>query len=295
MQHSSALNLRQDIQSFYWPLTRRGLFSEILVYAYVKECLASEGILVKPLIPIDLKKYWPILFPSQEFKYSLLTSNLLNPVCPPSKLLRLFGKFIPAFKNLDVCNQYFRRLWSKNAELHYNQNEYFMDRIAQHLSSFICLHESSTSYPAYQYNAIHLRRGDKVYNTNPEASLIDIQHYTKLADINLLKSMPILIFSDSYHHASILSNELTCHGFKKVKLINKCHSLTIKGYNQSLFNKLNSRTKLIYSKSFLSEFNLMVNSNVFICTYSSCVGRAAYAMRKSRNTLSVDTSFSIVQ
>lgn len=295
LQDFSAPTRRQGTKSLYWPLTRRGLFSEILVYAYVKECLATEGILVKPLIPMDLSKYWTILFPNQEFNYSFLTSNILNPVCPPPKLLCIFGNLVPAIRNLTICDQYFRQLWTKDAEARYIDKNSFIECIAQHISSFLCLDDVLASYPLNKHNAIHLRRGDKVYNANPEAKLIAINRYIELAELHLSKCMPLLIFSDSYHHASILSERLTLQGFQKVRPMNTSNALTTKGYNQRHFNKLNLRLKLLYSKSFLNEFKLMVCSNVLICTYSSCVGRTAYIMRRTKDTISADTAFSIVQ
>jgi hypothetical protein len=265
------------------------------VYAYVSQCLRSEAIRVSALAPFDLYSYWSTVLSSQKIHKTLYPSNLLNPVTPVLNIPPIGEKLIKSLANLNNCKRLFKLLWTRECEDYYTSTSNFTAEMSQQISAILNPYLANDIKHRNEFNAIHLRRGDKVHNKKPEAKIVPLFKYVISANSFFDAKLPILIFSDSPSEAHELKSQLESDGFcaHYTQARNAAYSHT--GYDQRSFNRLHAYSKIAAAKSFLNEFSQMVASNHLLCTFSSCVGRTAYMLRAPNTTTSLDTKFSIVQ
>jgi hypothetical protein len=241
------------------------------------------------------------LFPGLDIKSSLYPSSILFSPNHSKQLLLNRALFSFPFMPDHRPNELFRVLWDIAAEQHYFYNLETYQKVAD------CLHSTLSLSPAYNsvrnilsassehYNAVHVRRGDKTYNQNPEAIPMSLDTYIKYIRQACNTSDLIYLFGDSSLTLQTLHDKLLCEGYQKVEIMLPHRTDNKSGYNQLLFNTMTLQERIEYNRSFMHDFGYMTNAHVFIGSFSSCVGRSAALLRNFKRSYSVDTRFSIVQ
>lgn len=284
-----------------WPLTKRGLFSEILVYSYFQAILKYRNRELRLISSIRQIRYWRKLFPGLRVSISMLPSSLLLRVSQNQSYMNKFS----CDRNLQYHvldpNIIFSTLWHRESEDFFSSQFNLYDRVAENLEFILShspdydirkAHLMNTDEP---FNAVHIRRGDKIYNKKPEANIVPLDIYINNI-VNLFNvASPVYLLGDSVDILTILQSKLITLGFTRVVISASTIPISSKGYNQQLFNKLSLTDRLKYNRFFLQDFATMVRANKLLCSFSSCVGRCAALLRGFQRTYSIDTSFSIVQ
>lgn len=130
---------------------------------------------------------------------------------------------------------------------------------------------------------IHVRRGDKVKGNGKEAELFDIESYiSKAREIN----PEIKKFTICTDDSMVLENFK--NKFSEFTYLSFC-SPTRVGYFQYEYNNTkNSADKRNEVINILKDANLLVNSKIFIGTYSSNISRYVALMRNNKDCHSLD-------
>jgi len=292
---------RQSSPPFCWPLTKRGLFSEILVYGYIASILDSSKRDIRLFTSVGQSRYWRKLFPGIKLSSSFLPSSfLLTPAADPSARSLIDIQQVLSSRYINPT-QVFRALWNLEVERYFAAKFDLYGRIAEHIEIFLraspvfCAAIESTSCHLNEFNAVHVRRGDKVAGLNPEAEALSLGVYVKQISEVCNPASPLYLIGDNASTLDELKDSLIPLGFLDV--IHKSPSLSgnFPGYDQEIFNALSVERRLEFNRAFLEEFAFLVGAKSLICTFSSCVGRSAALIRRFDRTYSIDTSFSIVQ
>jgi hypothetical protein len=291
------LNRRKKL---YWPLTRRGFFSEVLIsllVMYYGSTVKKETMLLASaasFIPYpDLREF--------------INYTLLKPV-HASNCFDLFG-FTLKGRLLQFFNYTLRRgavapavifnkIWLQD-ELGLNSkwNDEMLAWFCKALNSLIVIPSKSkdliSSLPFIDalvdgYICIHVRRGDKLVS---EANAIKVTEYLKKIPLTLY-SLPLVIISDDCTAYCETLEAVAALGISKK--VYTTASDRNRGYdNQSHYsNSLSTRFEDLYL--LLADYSLALESSYFIGTYSSNVGRAIYIARNGKSVSSVDGEFRFI-
>lgn len=286
----------------FWPLTNRGLFSELLVYAYIKTIYSSHQLKLDPCVAYHSYDYWRHIIGNCKLKKIYAPSNYLNPVSPPNPLHHLLS-FI-GFREIFLSpKQKFSFYWRLGTDCYYMNSPLFLAKIKNTLSelldhSYQEINSSSIKYLSFNtnlMNVIHVRAGDKIHNQTPEINNFSIQHYIRLCNLYFPKNQAIYIISDSLDTALALQRRLKQSNFQDIDIKVPDNTIHTLGYDQRTFNKMSTRAKVSYTKVFLNDFFFMISAQRLICDYRSCVARVAYLLRDGSNIYSINSNHSIIQ
>jgi hypothetical protein len=285
--------------SVLWPLTRRGLFSELLVYSYVKANLERYGKRMTLVASLQDYSYWRSILPHLYIRPTVFPSYLISPVIDsPSTRIMLKAPIAGKYFQPKLL---FQHMWRPETEEKIRDEFDLLTAISVNIASALAPYLAKSPQVidgipfGTAYNVVHVRRGDKIYNSNPEARLYPLAAYRDLGLRKLDRCLPLVLLGDSTQDILELSEMLLAAGFQSVQRRTPLLSTGADGYDQTRFNRLHTSQRSSYNLAFIDDFMLMVNARQLICSYSSCVGRSAGILRRTLNTYSVDTDFTIVQ
>ena len=281
-----------------WPLTRRGLFSEILVLCYVRVIYQYLDIPFQISAPLDTYPYWANLLAHLSIKKTPFISPIVSPF---GRLpLSISSSRIPCISHYISPKYIFQSVWQPRYESELRANIDLNEALRISMSQLLpqSLFDSVCNLGEWAFmpfNTVHVRRGDKVHNTNPEAVLTPFSCYINTIVEYCDKATALLLVGDSHQQIVDLGLALSKLGYSNVHLRSPVSNHSCLGYDQQRFNKLSLSTKLLYNRAFLDDFKSLLHAHVLICSHSSCVGRCASILRGSLPTISVDTPLCVVQ
>lgn len=135
---------------------------------------------------------------------------------------------------------------------------------------------SNFEFKKKEYIGVHIRRGDKI--TSNESKNITKDKYINEI-LNHSKIQNIVICTDDTEFSNEVIKELLTKKNFNIFIKNK----TTKGYDQSEFNNLSSELKRDHLIDFLNDIQILINSKIFICTFSSNVSRFIALFRNGNN------------
>lgn len=287
-------------KELFWPLTKRGLLSELVVASYAQSLCQHWQIKFRLFSsPVNIR-YWKALFPSLDICACPFPSSYVSPVRGEVKrfgLLRLIGQS-KYFMSVSIFNS----IWSYSAESKFLSEFDLYSAVQANLTSLL---RTSVTYEGglfgdnhlshKPFNAIHLRLGDKVYSKFAEALQIPLDVYAQACCENFSKHNHVYVMGDSPEANDKLADMLRFSGFQSVSTLSPCYANLTTGYDQACFNRLPVDKKVKYSTLFMSDFVKLVLAESVICTFSSNVGRSAALLRGNKNILSLGGDFRIVQ
>ncbi|WP_433833659.1 hypothetical protein [Flavobacterium anhuiense] len=130
---------------------------------------------------------------------------------------------------------------------------------------------------------IHVRRGDKIRGKSKEADLFEIESYVnKILEVNS-DIKKITICTDDYGVIKDFKEK-----YPEFSYLSLCEPNRI-GYFQKEYNKIESEVKKRAEViNVLKDANLLINSKMFVGTYSSNIARFVALMRDDKNCYSLD-------
>jgi hypothetical protein len=145
-------------------------------------------------------------------------------------------------------------------------------------------------YPALEdkkYISVHIRKGDKISTGESGFISNDIyikEIYDKCKELNIIN---VYYATDDIENLTEIMRKLpNLNHYYNNNNRNKT------GYNNSNFNNLSSNDKKIEFDNMMIDFFTIVNSDFFICTFSSNVSRFVALYRDPTKCKSLDTKWS---
>ena len=295
-------------QQFYWPMSSRGIFSELIVYMYLREVFRL--VFQKRLFPVcgfSRYQYWSDLVNLEHLSPVILPSFLLSPI-PSGILERNLYRFSRSFSiDILVCGfnpfELFHNYWTAFAENSMaTRYPSFYDDVAKSLqcclAPYLGRHAVQIPGLASKFNAIHIRRGDKL--VTGEAEELSVQEV-----INFLRntpvwnsSLPTCILTDDSAYGDQLLSSLSLFTSQTFYLnplsMSLANAFTLQGHDQKSFRNLSLDSQIISTRCFLGEVSLLVGAVYTVVSYSSNVGKAVGLLRNFNAISSFDSTFSIV-
>jgi len=135
------------------------------------------------------------------------------------------------------------------------------------------------------FAGIHIRRGDKVLGGTKEANAIRIAEYIELIEKNDRNIENLFVATDDYSCIEDISNT-----FKQFNIFTFCEP-NKKGYKNITFIKSNSNEKKKEIFSLFLDLYHLCESDIFVGTYSSNIGRFVALYRNLKQSFSVDRNW----
>ena len=294
------LNDTKASREFYWPLTQRGFFSEILIFTLVLYYGLTENkkvnLLVskKSILPLSLLKE----FISYPFTHSVSRLSCLDVFASSKK-----GKILQVInyrlkRNSILPSHLFRQLWLEDVlGLKDCWDQEILTVFSNILNDLILIPGQSADIvmdlPFSNslldgYVCIHIRRGDKLIS---EAE--DVGELEYLARIPArFASLPVVVITDDYNAYSRLAQAMRSRD--SCRMVYTTASMDARGYDNEVHYRSTDlqRRKQLYH--LLADFSLATKSSFFVGSYSSNVGRAVYISRKGLDIESIDGDFRFI-
>jgi len=310
------------MNNILYHLTNRGTFSEINNFLIVK--IYADRINAHFLIddrcwsgasninnkyPRGLREFFDIDDDLFFYKYIKLPSIFNNSTIKGSRILNLVKmivngirkKIISIQRNFHDPNMLLTyEVWHMAKLLMFSPYVDYSDRIVyskdiisetysqifkykEYLASFIKINSENLSlkFGGEKYIGCHIRKGDKVNN---EMGSIPLKVYAE--EILKTKIVNVFISTDSYvsylEICKILPSHFNVFTFSM---------LTSNGFDLNNFTTRTGEEKKIEMMMLFSDVELLVNSEIFIGTYSSCLSQFVGARRMFKKSISVDTEW----
>jgi hypothetical protein len=294
------LNRTENMRDIYWPLTRRGFFSEILVFALVLHYGSLKGANVSLLSSED--SFLPPGMLDEFISYPFVLS-VSRWNCADVFGSTLWGRVIQ-FINYNLRRRsiapahLFRKLWLEDILCLRDQwNKEHLSTFSRILNDLIVIPCEShdiikrlafSDSLKHGYVCMHIRRGDKLIS---EAKEVSMERY--LAAIpSAFRSLPLVVISDD--HSAYLQLAEFARSILPHSMLYTTASKEASGYSNSEHYRSTSSKRRSALHQLLADFWLARESSFFVGTYSSNVGRAIYISRGGAGVDSVDGDFRFI-
>lgn len=287
-------------KKLFWPLTKRGLLSELVVASYIQSLCQYYQIQFHFFSsPLNIR-YWRSLFPLLDISVCPFPSSYVSPVRGEASHIN-FPKFF-GLSRFSISASVFQSAWSEAAENYFADKFDLYSVVRSNLTRILhgsaCFGAESSGdrhLHLEAYDVVHLRLGDKVHSKFAEAPHLPLEAYVRACCENFSKSNQVYVVGDSPNANDKLAEMLKCSGFLAVSPLSPSCAHLSNGYDQTVFNKFTLAKKVQYSESFILDFAKIVFAKSVVCTFSSNVGRSAALLRGNNNITSIHGDFRIVQ
>lgn len=281
----------------YWQWTNRGFFSEFnlfmfanFYYKQIKDIDLYADFSKSNLGNVSLDYFFEDSTPQ-------LILNGFSNIGPYNNGSKLKSYFMTkAFKSLIgkesvTHHEAFSTVWSKDFNDFILKEGYFDDLslffqnkwcFSSVTSSFI-ENEISTLRLPQEYDAFHIRRGDKL---KVEAKLKHISEYVNCLGKQSCKC--VFISTDDYD----VINEVRDFLPKEIDVKHLCSEFK-SGHDQKKFNSMSKESIQKEILNLLTEVEIMRKAKNFVGSYSSNIGVALYLLRSGNRCHSVDIDFTL--
>jgi hypothetical protein len=266
----------------YFPFTKRGMLSELLVLTLVR-IYCEENHLNLKILASNYNAFASRKFIIEKLKIPVRRSEILSydlfETTLPGKLIHRISKSV--FGNRYTPKELFDFVWNSNFSDRLNDSSYFKYKIKDYLASSLVIDDFSNTLCKGSYNCIHVRRGDKLIC---ESKYFDVDFYiSKLKN----KSLPLIILTDDYTVVDEAQMNYDYPVYTMCKIDNR-------GYDNAKFSNISAFNRDIESNCIITDINLGVNACQFVGVYASNMSRVIAILRDFSNCSSVDGNFKYV-
>jgi hypothetical protein len=286
-----------------YPLTSRGFFSEInnlaLAILYCLEEKINFKIFTKKWVSGEWQDYFESIF--DEYNGIVPIPNDIFVVRRKDMFYNFYHKHLRGrelvqtdiwhkMHNVDFTNRsFYYPLLGINGTIYDAKKQIFklILQFNNETKTIVNLNNQIDHQFIKESFGIHIRRGDKIFGNLQEAGNINLQSY-----INKAISIDPTIFKFTICTDDFTVIETLRNAYPSFQFYTLCNPVK-RGYDQNNFNKLtDKKDKKEEVYSILTDSNILIESKIFIGTYSSNISRYVGIMRDSLLCYSIDKDLS---